>query len=643
MNVQEMETRYHELREKFVTGAISREIFETQVARLRYQDARGRHWAIGSQTGRWHVYERGQWQPNDSPPPPAEPRCAHCGQLLPPDREFCTLCGTRVPLPPPPPVENVPPIRDVSSLTPKEPARRRPWLRIGGGIAVGLIALACLLIVIDGLVLYTRAPGITWAFPGRNTPVTPAPSPWPTDTPTASTIQPYPTPPVPTQTATPSPPAGLIVQSAYENTALGFRLRYPLGWFYAEQEDRVVFAARREELEMRNLTQGRFLAVGRGIGLEGEDTPQAALGKMVDSLEGRDILIGKVQTETLDTEAAASVLISFIPTGESLTLKVYLLVAFHAGQPYLMMAAAPVTDWPQVWPAYQEVRDSFRFIEPLATPTPTGTPPKPVTTPTRTARPPSTPTATLAPGLQFQQDGPVEPGPGDCKGTALVWGYVHDVDGRVMDGVYLFVWFEGGEWGPAPQVARTDEKGVYRLQLLTGQKGTYRVMVVKGWQDRTPLSPPSAPILVDNYCLHSDFKVNWQRVTPKTPTPTLPPPPPTVVSSYPFMKEGEVRLFEPKCGRIYFQVWGKISGLNELAGRVTIKVRSPDDTVQDFPEAIRPDGTYILTSIPAYYAGDYLIWLEEKGSQQRLSDHAVFSGVDPCQGSIYEINWKRRK
>lgn len=648
MSVQEMEARYHELREKFVTGAISREIFETQVARLRYQDARGRHWAIGLQTGRWYVHEGGRWRQDDNPLPPAEPKCAHCGQLLPPGREFCALCGTRVPLAPPPPVEKVSVAPEVSPLTPEEPPRPRSWLRIGGGLALGLAVLACLFILVDGVVLYTRATGATWAFLGFNAPAPPSPSPLPTAvpvaTPTASPTVPSPTQPAPTQTATPtpSPPAGLVVQSPYENAALGFRLRYPLGWVYAEQADHVVFAARQAELEMRNLTDGRFLAVGRGTGLDDVDTPQAALGKVVDGLEGEDILIGKVQTDTLDNEAAAGVLVSFIPTGENLTLKMYLLVAFHAGQPYVVMAAAPVADWPQVWPAYQEMLDSFDFIEKPATPTRTRTPSTPVaaTTPTRTVRPPATPTATLVPGLQFQQDGPVEAGPGDCKGTALVWGYVHDVDGRVMDGVYLFVWFEGGDWGPAPQVTRTDEKGVYRLQLLTGQKGTYRVMVVKGWQDRTPLSPPSAPIEVDNYCAHSDFKVNWRRVTPKTPTPTRLPPA-TVVSDYPFMGDGEVKLSEPNCGKP-FKIQGRIAGLNEWAGRITVKVRDPDGTVYDFAEAVRSDGSYLLPTVQAR-GGEFLIWLEEKGSGKRLSDHVQFSGVDPCEGTIFEINWKRRK
>ncbi len=651
MSVQEMEARYHELREKFVTGAISREIFETQVARLRYQDAQGRHWAIGLQTGRWYVHEQGRWQPNDHPLPPAEPRCAHCGQLLPPGRESCALCGTRVPMAPPPPVEKVATVPEVSPLTPEKAPRPRSWLRIGAAVAAGLSLLVCLLILVDGVVIYSRATGATWALLGFNAPATPTPSPWPTvvpeATPTASPTVPSPTRPAPTATqpgpawtATATSPAGLVVQSPYESAALGFRLRYPAGWAYEEQADHVTFAARREELGMRHLADGRFFAVRREARRDGADTPQAVLGKVVDGLEGADLLIGKVQTETLDNEAAASVLVSFIPTGEDLTLKMYLLVVFHAGQPYVVMAAASVADWPTTWPAYQEMLTDFRFVAPPATPTPTSTPPRPVTTPTRTVRPPATPTATLAPGLQFQQDGAVEAGPGDCKGTALVWGYVHDVDGRVMDGAYLFVWFEGGEWGPAPQVARTDEKGVYRLQLLTGQKGTYRVMVVKGWQDRTPLSPPSDPIVVDNYCAHSDFKVNWRRVIPKTPTPTQPPPA-TVVSDYPFMGDGEVKLTEPNCGKP-FKVRGRIAGLDEWAGRITVKVRDPDGTVYDFAEAVRSDGTYFLPTVQPR-GGEYLIWLEEKRTGVRISDHIQFSGVDPCVGTIFEVNWKRRK
>jgi hypothetical protein len=166
-------------------------------------------------------------------------------------------------------------------------------------------------------------------------------------------------------------------------------------------------------------------------------------------------------------------------------------------------------------------------------------------------------------------------------------------------------------------------------------------MVIRGWQDRTPLSPPSDAVTVDDYCEHSGFKVNWRQITPKTPTPTLAPPP-TVVSDYPFEKDGDVKLSEPNCGK-QFKVQGRISGLGEFSGRIMVKVRSPDDTLQAFPEAVRSDGTYTLPTLPTYYTGDYLIWLEDKSSGERISDHAVFSGVDPCEGFIFEINWKRRK
>jgi len=653
MTIREMQDRYYELRTKFAAGVISREIFEAQVAQLQYQDAQGRYWAIGLQTGEWYVHEGGHWRPEKKTQPPAKPTCVYCHQLLPPGSTTCELCGKRVAPPPPPPLEPAPGAR---GLAPLKPERQRSWLLLGGAVTVALVLLVGGFCLISGALVYTNTtlsmaglPG--WPMLGVGN--TPAATPVTTATPTTAPPTPVPATPttqiaafptaIATRAATPNPPGTLAPQALYESGSLGFQLRYPTGWAYEEQQRGVIFAAHEDDLDVQGLVDGRTFGVIAGADMLKGSTPQDVLKSLIDSLEGEDILIGTVQTDTLDTEAGASVLVSLVPTGEDMTLKMYLLVAFHADQGYMVMATAPVERWKATWPTYQAMLQSFRFAEPPPTPvlwTPTRTLPPPTATP-RTTRPQPTATPVLGPGFTYRQDGPIEPGPGDCKSTAMVWGYVHNADGQVMDGVYLFVTFEGGAWGPAPQVARTDEKGVYRLQLPTGQKGTYRVTVIKGWQDRTPLSPPSDPIEVSNYCEHSGFKVNWRQIAPRTPTPTPPPTPLPVVSDYPFEKDGNITLSEPNCGQP-FKVRGRISGLNEWAGRITVKVRDPDGVVNDFAEAVRSDGTYLLPTVQAR-GGEYLIWLEEKGSGERLSDHVVFSGVDPCVATIFEINWKRRK
>lgn len=498
MTIRDMETRYRELREKFITGAINREIFEAQVAQLRYQDDQGRYWAIGLQEGFWHVFENGRWR-RGKPIPPADPRCAYCGQLLPPGSDRCGLCGKRIPPPPPPPLVTVSSAPELPSLTPEvEEKRKTSWLRMGIVAAVTLVVFVCLSSLGFAIMVLTRTTGlpaiaVSGSPPGNSATATVAEA-------------------TPTQPASPTRPV---------------------------------------------------------------PTP----------------------TRTRGTS----------PTAMSVP------------------SATPAVQTPSATPTTTPVR---------ATSTATATP-------RRATQPRPTATTAAGTGFRYQQDGKVELGAGDCKGTAMVWGYVNDVNWQPIDGAYLFVWFEGADWGRAPQVARTDIKGVYRLQLLTGQKGTYRVMVIKGWQDRTPLSPPSEAIVVNDYCQHSSFRLNWRQTVADTPTPTQPPPP-TVVSDYAFMLSGDIRLSEPKCGRL-FKVQGRISGLNEFAGKITIKVRSPDDVVQNFPEAIQPDGTYILPTLPTYYTGDYLIWLEDKVTRERLSDHVQFSGADPCLGSIFEINWKRRK
>jgi hypothetical protein len=77
MNFPEAERRFQWLGEQYAAGALSQEQYKAEVRKLRVTDAYGRVWMPQEITGRWYVYQNGQWiaaeRPNaeSSPPQPA--------------------------------------------------------------------------------------------------------------------------------------------------------------------------------------------------------------------------------------------------------------------------------------------------------------------------------------------------------------------------------------------------------------------------------------------------------------------------------------------------------------------------------------------------------------------------------------------
>src|SRR5512147_1399079 len=93
---REAEATFGRLRERFLDKKISQQEFSDSLKQLRIKDEDGRFWAIGSQSGRWYVHERGQWV--ESKPPSQMERkaiCISCGFENDLEAEFCARCGGR--------------------------------------------------------------------------------------------------------------------------------------------------------------------------------------------------------------------------------------------------------------------------------------------------------------------------------------------------------------------------------------------------------------------------------------------------------------------------------------------------------------------------------------------------------------------
>ena len=75
MNFQEAEKAYQDLRAQYSAGKLSNTDFEAEVSKLKVQDADGRWWQIGVQSGDWYVHDGQKWTKSHPPAPggPAGP------------------------------------------------------------------------------------------------------------------------------------------------------------------------------------------------------------------------------------------------------------------------------------------------------------------------------------------------------------------------------------------------------------------------------------------------------------------------------------------------------------------------------------------------------------------------------------------
>lgn len=75
---RQAEQEYFKLRGQFDTGRISQEQFDEKLRELIQQDAQGRYWMLGADSGKWYFYDGTKWVQGDpyagaAPPPVAAP------------------------------------------------------------------------------------------------------------------------------------------------------------------------------------------------------------------------------------------------------------------------------------------------------------------------------------------------------------------------------------------------------------------------------------------------------------------------------------------------------------------------------------------------------------------------------------------
>ena len=135
MNFQEAEKAYQALRAQYSAGKLNNTEFEAEVSKLKVQDAEGRWWQIGVQSGDWYAHDGQKWtkaKPPVAGTPPVQPSA-------PPEGVPLAAAASTPPTPAPKPSRT-------GGLTPRlfsaAPAGR------GGGlptpILIGIIAVVAL-------------------------------------------------------------------------------------------------------------------------------------------------------------------------------------------------------------------------------------------------------------------------------------------------------------------------------------------------------------------------------------------------------------------------------------------------------------------------------------------------------------------
>jgi hypothetical protein len=221
MNFQDAEKTYGDLKAQHDAGKLSDSTFEAEVGKLRMQDAQGRWWQIGVQTGEWYMHDGQKWN-KAKPPIPS----ASSGESTPVPEITAVIPRPGAKPKAAAPVQTEPaPKKNGGSMLPARLFSSKPAGRNGGGglsrnaliAIIAGVAIVCILLAIVGYsVLQSQVKGnIIAGLSGTATPTRGLVLP---------TVPPPPTlPPKPTDTPLPPPTPVVTTTIALPPTATSTR------------------------------------------------------------------------------------------------------------------------------------------------------------------------------------------------------------------------------------------------------------------------------------------------------------------------------------------------------------------------------------------------------------------------------------
>lgn len=191
------------------------------------------------------------------------------------------------------------------------------------------------------------------------------------------TAQAAPTPTIaPLAAATPGP----ATWTTFRSVALGFSLDYPAQWRRQENSLEVIFAASPTTLEAPTL--GQEAAIWAGIPPINSFTPAEVLAAIVVDFPAN------TKQSNLGTATIAGIPwtlfeLTFTPDNLSQPALAQIAVTSNNEVGYFVAVGAPVAQWAEVKPIFEEMLQSFRFTqEAIIRPTDAAPPPTPTPSPT---------------------------------------------------------------------------------------------------------------------------------------------------------------------------------------------------------------------------------------------------------------------
>ncbi|MGD2253630.1 MAG: hypothetical protein PVF70_12010 [Anaerolineales bacterium] len=200
--------------------------------------------------------------------------------------------------------------------------------------------------------------------PPTATPVPPTATALPTSTPT-------PLPPTSTPTVLPETGAAsaLLADEPYTNPTYGYRLAYPAGWQVVEMGDMVILLADPSALATQIPTQAVIISAGpletflggllAGVPLEAGG---AVLQAVAPQLLGAGFELGEF--ESLTAGGLPAIGAAFAGQDESgVDVQGFAVITISGERAAILLASAPVDQWPALEPLFHAMLDTFTFIE----------------------------------------------------------------------------------------------------------------------------------------------------------------------------------------------------------------------------------------------------------------------------------------
>lgn len=180
---RQSEDAYFKLRGQFDTGRITQEQFDEKLRELMVQDAQGRYWMLGADSGKWYVYDGLNWVRGD-------PLDGAAAMFVPPLQT------------PASPATAAPAPANTASIAPRPsaaPETRRgfPLAPLLIGVAIVALAIAAFLVFQNRDRLFVAQQPLAQITPILPPTITRAPSPTPFNAPTSAAVVPTNAAPIP--------------------------------------------------------------------------------------------------------------------------------------------------------------------------------------------------------------------------------------------------------------------------------------------------------------------------------------------------------------------------------------------------------------------------------------------------------------